>query len=497
MSERRHEDVVILGAGPAGCAAARLLSSWGRRVVIVTRAPSRYALVESLPPSAAKLLDRIGVQHAVDMTGFIRATGNTARWGGQEVRVERFAEGLGYQLPRDRFDALMLAQAADAGASVVWGVTGRIIPDRTGDGCVAVRFHFGGFNASLRAPWVLDCTGQKRAARQLEREQGPLPRTLALAAVWESDRWQLPEPTHTLVESYDGGWAWSVPQSMQRRFVTVMLDPSLTQLQGRRMIEAEYRRQLARAEWMQSTIPSGALIVGEPFARDATPFFAGGVASEGVLRAGDAASFVDPMSSYGIKKALASGWLAAVVVNTCLDDPSLAPHATALHEQRERAMYATLSRRAAALAGSAGAAGESAFWRARLDGDATPSLAVGDDDPDSDALRADPRVLKAFAELKSRDRVRLRPGGAVERIRRPVVEGERIVLREHLVGGSLGGALCWFRSVDLPHLQALAPEHEDVGTLFEAYCRTAAPVPLPDFLAALSALIATDALELA
>jgi hypothetical protein len=432
------------------------------------------------------------------MTGFIRATGNTARWGGQEVRVERFAEGLGYQLPRDRFDALMLAQAADAGASVVWGVTGRIIPDRAGDGCVAVRFHFGGFTASLRAPWVLDCTGQKRAARQLEREQGPLPRTLALAAVWETDRWKLPEPTHTLVESYDGGWAWSVPQSMQRRFVTVMLDPSLTQLQGRRMIEAEYRRQLARAEWMQSTIPSGALIVGEPFARDATPFFAGGVASEGVLRVGDAASFVDPMSSYGIKKALASGWLAAVVVNTCLDDPSLAPHALALYEQRERAMYSALSRQAAALAGSAGAALDSAFWRARLDEGESPAAPRGNGDGhEAEALRSDPRVSEAFAELKRRERVRLRPGSAVTKAIRPVVEGERIVLREHLVGGSFDGALCWFRSVDLPHLQALAPEHEDVGALFEAYCRTAAPVPLPDFLAALAALIATDALEFA
>jgi flavin-dependent dehydrogenase len=497
VNGHRHEDVIVLGAGPAGCAAARLLAAWGHRVVIVTRAPRARTLAESLPPSASKLLDRVGVRSAVDGAGFIRATGNTARWGAGDVRVEPFLEGLGYQLPRDRFDALLLSEATDAGASVVWGVTGRILSGRDLDGCAAVRFDFGGYSASLRAPWVLDCTGQKRAARA-PGEVAAGPRTIALAGVWESQRWALPDPTHTLVESYDGGWAWSVPSTPERRFVTVMMDPSVTPLGGKRAIEAEYRRQLARAEWIRSSISAGARMVGTPWACDATPRFSGGVASEGVLRVGDAASFVDPLSSYGIKKALASAWLAAVVVNTCLLDAALAAPATALYERRERAMYDALSRQAAALAGSAGNGHDGAFWRARLgEGDAFAAADGGDDGPRLEALGSHPRVAAAFAELKARDHIDLREGSGVAREPRPLVEGDRVVLKEHLVGATFGEGVRYLRNVDLPLLLRLAPEHQQVGPLFDAYARTAGRVPLPDFLAALSTLIAVDALVFA
>jgi flavin-dependent dehydrogenase len=454
-------------------------------------------LAESLPPSAAKLLDHVGVRSAVDGAGFIRATGNTARWGSGDVRVEPFLEGLGYQLPRDRFDALLLSEATDAGASVVWGVTGRILPGRDLDGCAAVRFDFGGYSASLRARWVLDCTGQKRAARTPAEDPGG-PRTVALAGAWESERWAIPDPTHTLVESYDGGWAWSVPATPERRFVTVMLDPAVTPIAGKRAIEAEYRRQLARAEWIRSSISAGARMIGTPWACDATPRFSGGVASDGVLRVGDAASFVDPLSSYGIKKALASAWLAAVVVNTCLEDPAMAGPATALYERRERAMYEALSRQAAALAGSAGKGHDGAFWRARLaEGDAFAAADGSDDGPRLEALRSNPRVAAAFAELKGRERIHLREGGGAAAELRPVVDGSRVVLREHLVGATFGDGVRYLRNVDLPRLLKLAPEHDQVGGLFEAYTRAAGPVPLPDFLAALSTLIAVEALAFA
>src|SRR5215471_6323891 len=113
-------DVAILGGGPAGAAAARLLASHGHRVAVFTRAPARPALAESLPPSVGKLLDRIGVRATVDAADFVRATGNTVWWGTDEPRVESFGGGsLGWQVRRDRFDAVLLAEADRGGARVV------------------------------------------------------------------------------------------------------------------------------------------------------------------------------------------------------------------------------------------------------------------------------------------------------------------------------------------------------------------------------------------
>jgi hypothetical protein len=49
--------------------------------------------------------------------------------------------------------------------------------------------------------------------------------------------------------------------------------------------------------------------------------------------------------------------------------------------------------------------------------------------------------------------------------------------------------------VDLPTLVEIAGEHEQVPELYAAYGRARAPVPLPDFLGALSALLALGMLE--
>jgi flavin-dependent dehydrogenase len=489
-------DVVVIGAGPAGAAAARLLASWGRDVALLTRAPSQRTLAESLPPSCVRLLDQVGVREAIDAAGFVRANGNTVRWGGGEERVELFPEGtLGYQVGRERFDAVLLAEASKAGARVTSGVSARTSPARDHEGRLPVHFSSPAGSDTLQARWVLDCSGRAGAATPGGQRVEDGPRTLALAAVWEADGWDLPDPTHTLVESYRGGWAWSVPETLGRRFVTMMLDPAVTPLTQKGEVDDQYDAHLARAEWMRARIALPARRVGRAWACDATPWCAREIVGDGVLRVGDAASFVDPLSSYGIKKALASAWLAAVVVNTALADPAMAGPATELYEARERAMYQALSRQSAELAGTAAAARADGFWEARLDaGDAVPGAAA-DWSPTADPQIAE-RVRAAFRDLKAREQITLRPSPTLHRVHRPVVEDNQIVLRDHLVGAGLPEPVRYLRSVNLVHLLRLAPEHPDVGTLYDAYGRSTHPVPFPDFLAALTTLIGTDALTL-
>jgi hypothetical protein len=50
-------------------------------------------------------------------------------------------------------------------------------------------------------------------------------------------------------------------------------------------------------------------------------------------------------------------------------------------------------------------------------------------------------------------------------------------------------------NVDLTCLVEIASRHSQVGDLFTGYCRRAAPVPLPEFLKALSVLVASRVLE--
>ena len=496
-------DVAVLGGGPAGAAAARLLAIHGHAVAVLTRAPARPALAESLPPSVGKLLDRIGVRGAVDAADFVRATGNTVWWGSVEPRVESFGAGsLGWQVRRDLFDALLLAEAEQAGAQVVpRAVVREVVRGSGADAHQIVHYDLRGRERSIAAGWILDCTGRAGLlARREWRRADPAGRTLALVGVWERrGGWtMLDDETHTLVESYPGGWAWSVPVSRSRRYVTAMVDPSLTSL--RRAETADtlatiYHAELAKTQRLGALLRSGrspARLTALPFARDASSYDATRFAEPGVLLVGDAASFVDPLSSYGIKKALSSAWLAAVVVHTALVDESMQSGALELYDARERAMCNALRLRFAELSREVASDATTEFWHARSVADASD-----DGEPDVSALRRDPAVLAAFDEIRRRASVGLRPSDALRRSDRPTVRGDRVALEEHLFVPAFRDGVRYLRSVDLVKIVALAPMYDQVPDLYAAYNRAAPPAPLPDFLGALSVLVGKGMLDLA
>ena len=487
-------DVAIIGDGPAGAAAARLLASWSRTVVVLGRAPSRRPLAESLPPSCTKLFDQLGIRATVDAAGFIRSTGNTVQWAGGPTSVEPFDSGaLGYQVARDAFDAVLIGAARAAGAHVQLDATVVGIA-REPDELWRVTYRDEAGSASVRARWVFDCSGRSGVvARHGWRRMEPAARTIAVVGIWEQQAsWPVDDNTHTLVESYDEGWAWSVPVSSARRYVTVMLDPSITSIPGRSSLAEAYRAELARTK-MLSALVEGATLIDAPWGCDASPYAADRVHEDGVLLVGDAGSFVDPLSSFGIKKALASAWLASVATHTALADPSMSGPALELFARRERAMYDHLQRQSATLSRDAAGVHASDYWSNRGD---VPAM-QGESDLDVAALRADPRIIDAFEELKRREAIKLRPSDAMLVVDRPIVRGNRIVLEPHLSGPRLPDPVRYCRSIDLVLVARLAGRHDQVPDMFDAYNRVAAPAPLPDFLGALSTLIGLGVLSLA
>jgi flavin-dependent dehydrogenase len=491
----QHVDVAIIGAGPAGSTAARQLALWGHSVAVIGR-PPRRALGESLPPSCTKLFDRLGIREAIDQAQFIRASGNTVQWAGQPMRVEPFEPGvLGYQVSRERFDAVLASSARDAGALVIDDATVRDVEREAGVWLVA--YDRASQRETVRAPWLLDCSGRSGVIAKRElRAPTASARTTAIVGVWESNRpWPIDDDTHTLVESYSGGWAWSVPVARGRRYVTVMLDPKVSEVPARGQLPNAYRAELARTRMVGSLVQS-ATLVELPWGCDASPYGATEAARDGALLVGDAASFVDPLSSFGVKKALASAWLASVAVHTCLLDSTMTNVALGFFSRREREMYEQLQRQSASLSRQAAGAYDSDFWRGRVDG-AIEELPQGLDET---ALRSDHRIVEAFEELKRRSSVRLRGSDSLRVIERPTVRGNRIVLDEHLVARDIPNGARYFRNVDLVVIAQLASQYDQVPDLFDAYnafTRAAPPAPLPDFLGALSTLIGLEVLSLA
>lgn len=489
-------DVVVIGGGTAGAAAARLLASWGHLVVLLEREGTRPALAESLPPSCIPLLEAVGVRAAVEGAGFLRCTGNTAWWGGEPMRVEPFAGGrLGFQVVRGRLEEVLGTSASAAGVVRVQPATVLRVEREGEHNVVEVSLADGA--RTIRAPWVLDCSGRAGVVARAHRVPAPEGvRTVALIDVWDKPGgWSLPDESHTLVESAAWGWGWSVPVTRERRFVTMMVDPGTTPLAGDDGLAARYAQLLSSLHALRS-LSEGAQCTGAPWAYEATPYHSRDVAFPGLLLVGDAASAIDPLSSFGVKKALASAWLAAVVVHTSMVSPEHSAIAAELYREREAAYVRSATHTLSDLSRDAKSGQAIPFWSARAEL-AGGEMSEAPAEASVERLRHDPDVLAAFEALRQSPSVRFVPGTLGTRVLRPVVRGNVVVPEEHLLLPGESPPVRYLRSVDLIALLDVASRHDDVGAMYAQFARLMGPIPLPDFLGALSVLIGKGIVRLA
>jgi flavin-dependent dehydrogenase len=491
-------DAIAIGAGPAGCAVARLLAAWRHRVLLVDRPGGQSRLLaESIPPSTQKVLAALGMLQAIEDTGFMPWRGNTVWWGENSPRIETFPPAAaGYQVDRARFDALLRRLAEQSGAEVRTGLVRdvQLAGDTDADerALPSVTIETGGETTHTPARFILDCSGRTGtiARRGLRHVDSPA-RTVALAGRWTDERgFGGFDSTHTLVASYADGWAWSVATSPSERHVAVMVDPERTDLaRGESALEV-YRTEVGKVRAFASLIAAARLSDG-PWGADASPYTAREYSGRDFLLVGDAGSFIDPLSSFGVKKALASAWLAAVATHTALTSPAMRDEAFGFFNRRERELAASATRPSARFAADAAAGTPHPFWLARANEIKDDEL---DDAPDPAVLANDPDVLAAFEDLRRRPDVRLSRGLDVRVAPRAAVRGREIVMDDHLFLPAWPGGLRYLRSVDLVGLTELAPHHRDVGDLYAAFVQAHRDVALPDFLGALSVLIARGAL---
>jgi hypothetical protein len=231
------------------------------------------------------------------------------------------------------------------------------------------------------------------------------------------------------------------------------------------------------------------------WACDASMYDASSYAGPGFLLVGDAGSFIDPLSSFGVKKALASAWLAAIAVHTSVIDPQRQAMAWEFFGRWERQAYAGHRRRTRELAREAYAQHPHAFWAARAETLGSGIDAAADEsEPDETSLLRAPEVLAAFETFKRSAAIDLAWAKDLHFESQPVIRDREIVLEQAVPLPAAGRAVRFIADVDLLKLGEMASHHRQVGDLYDAYCRHCAPVSLPGFLGGLSLLFAHGAL---
>jgi len=240
MAGRRVRSVAIAGDGPAGTTLATLLARDGVRVALFARGrPTGLVVGESLVPALIPILRELGIEDEVRGYG-VHKPGATFVQRDGEVTSFRFAmfagrvPGYAYNVPRDRFDATLLATCRASGARI-FSDPARLERDpaspervRLGAPTPAEAIdHLGG------APdLIVDATGRGNAFARLlglPIEAGDR-RDDALFAHLEGV--PLEEPGHVHMDHLEHGWCWRIPVGPQRVSLGVVVRPDVVRALG-------------------------------------------------------------------------------------------------------------------------------------------------------------------------------------------------------------------------------------------------------------------------
>ncbi len=384
---------------------------------------------------------------------------------------------------RPDLDRALLACAQHAGVDVQIDATATAI--RRGDnGLTTVDYEAAGHARTATARFVADCSGRTGVlARRGLRRPEPVHRMQAYLGWWHDTALSSPDDDRTLVETYDDGWVWSLPASPAVRQVAAMVDgasPAARGSVGEALTAALAKTTEFRRRFRGVTLEYA-------WACDASMYSAHRFHGPGFVLVGDAGCAIDPLSSFGVKKALGSAWLAAVALHTALVDPSREALALEFFSNREQEIYEAERARTSAYAQEAFAAHGGTFWAARAAG-------VGAVAPRAleASLLQRSEVAAAHQQLRNAGFLEAQTPGRLSLTPHPVVRGREIVLDEALQFRQ--GPLRFALDVDLKALVGVMTHRCEVLHAHEAYCRTVATVPLPNFLAAAALLLAEGVL---
>jgi len=335
------DDVVIVGGGPAGALAAVILARAGARVRVFERArfPRHKLCGDTLNPGAlavlARHLDAAPLVACGDAIDGMILTGP----GGVRVRG-RYGRGLaGRAVTREVFDDWLLSQAARAGAQVEDGVRVRgatTIVERGVERVAGVSVQGAQMPVSHPSRMVIAADGRRSclAFGRGHARQPARPRRWAIGAYFTGVHGGTTAGEMHVREGHYIGVA-PLPGGLTNACLVVPHAPGDEALKAPSgLLDRYLRADPELAGRFAEARPEGPAVMLGPMAVDSTS-----AGEAGLLLAGDAAGFIDPMTGDGLRLALTGAELAAETTIEVLAGRLAPERAHVVLAERRRAAF--------------------------------------------------------------------------------------------------------------------------------------------------------------
>jgi flavin-dependent dehydrogenase len=335
--ELARADVLVVGAGPACSAVARLLAQAGRSVVVVDRAafPRDKACSEYMSPEAVRILDRLGVVGALEAAGAVPLAGTTVTAARGARLHGRFAlaghrpfRPTGLSVSRRILDQRLVAGAREAGGVVLERTAVEtLLHDAEGVAGAVVRAAGGG-RGIIRARLTIGADGLRSVVgRRLGRRRHGVLRRVAFVAHVDGVA-----GTSDHAEMFVGprGYLGLNPIGGGRTNVALVV-PARRARAARGRPREFFFDALGEFPGVRERVAGGRL-AREVLATGPFAAWSGRVTADGAALVGDAADFFDPFTGEGIYSALRGAELLAEAALPALARPgrvsavSLAPY---------------------------------------------------------------------------------------------------------------------------------------------------------------------------